>query len=106
MTATPHATAAVPRLRRLADAIDAVVDRLSEPRAFAAAVAGYYVVAFLIRTLVLTVSSGDEAQLMLYSQGFACIYAPGKPTLTTRLAADHRMAAVPLVNTQPVYLAG
>src|SRR3546814_4329247 len=73
MTATPHATAAVPRLRRLADAIDAVVDRLSEPRAFAAAVAGYYVVAFLIRTLVLTGSSGDEAQTMLYGQGFVWI---------------------------------
>src|SRR3546814_10245435 len=81
MTATPHATAAVPRLRRLADAIDAVVDRLSEPRAFAAAVAGYYVVAFLIRTLVLTGSSGDEAQLMLYGHGFAWIYDPGNPPL-------------------------
>lgn len=85
--APPPAASAVPRLRRFAEGLDGLVDRLAEPRAFAAAVAGYYAIAFLIRTLVLTGSSGDEAQLMLYGQGFAWLYDLGNPPMAGWLAA-------------------
>lgn len=77
---------AMSRLLRLADTTDRLFDRLAEPRAFAAAAAGYYAVAFLIRTLLLTGSSGDEAQLMLYGQGFAWLYDPGNPPMAGWLA--------------------
>lgn len=87
MTAASEPSSAASRLRRLAGGFEALLDRLAEPRAFAAAVAGYYAVAFLIRTLVLTGSSGDEAQLMLYGQGFAWIYDFGNPPMAGWLAA-------------------
>jgi len=87
MTAAPEPSTLPSRLRRLAVAIDSLLDRLAEPRAFAAAVAGYYAIAFLIRSLLLTGSSGDEAQLMLYGQGFAWIYDFGNPPMAGWLAA-------------------
>ncbi len=86
MTAAPEPSH-VSRLRRLAGGIDRLFDRLAEPQAFAAAVAGYYAIAFLIRSLLLTGSSGDEAQLMLYGQGFAWIYDFGNPPMAGWLAA-------------------
>lgn len=87
MTAAPPQGSTVsPRLRRVAEAVDRLVDALAEPRAFAAAVAGYYTVAFLIRSLLLTGSSGDEAQLMLYGQGFAWLYDLGNPPMAGWLA--------------------
>lgn len=87
MTAASAPPSAASRLRRFAGGLDALLDRLAEPQAFAAAVAGYYAVAFLIRTLLLTGSSGDEAQLMLYGQGFAWLYDFGNPPMAGWLAA-------------------
>lgn len=87
MTAASDPTLHLSRLRRLAGGLDVLLDRLAEPRAFAAAAVGYYAVAFLIRTLLLTGSSGDEAQLMLYGQGFAWIYDFGNPPMAGWLAA-------------------
>lgn len=75
------------RLDRLLDGFDRLVDQLAEPSGFAVAVIGYYVVALLIRTLVLIGSSGDEAQLMQYGQGFAWIYDPGNPPMAGWLGA-------------------
>lgn len=87
MTAATEPMPRPSRLRRLAGGIDSALDRLAEPRAFAAAAVGYYAIAFLIRTLLLTGSSGDEAQLMLYGQGFAWIYDFGNPPMSGWLAA-------------------
>ncbi|MEQ9330579.1 glycosyltransferase family 39 protein [Thalassobaculum sp.] len=87
MNAATEPTPSQSRLRRLAGGIDSLLDRLAEPRAFAAAALGYYAIAFLIRTLLLTGSSGDEAQLMLYGQGFAWIYDFGNPPMAGWMAA-------------------
>ncbi|GHD62582.1 hypothetical protein GCM10017083_51460 [Thalassobaculum fulvum] len=87
MTAASEPSSRPSRLRRFAGGLDALLDRLAEPRGFAAAAVGYYAVAFLIRTLLLTGTSGDEAQLMLYGQGFAWIYDFGNPPMAGWLAA-------------------
>lgn len=75
------------RLRQLAERLDDLLDRLATPLGFAAATVGYYALAFLIRSFVLTGSSGDEAQLMLYGQGFAWMYDFGNPPMAGWLAA-------------------
>ena len=87
MTAATEPPPRRSRLRRLAGGVDSLLDRLAEPHAFAAAALGYYAIAFLIRTLLLTGSSGDEAQLMLYGQGFAWIYDFGNPPMAGWMAA-------------------
>lgn len=63
-----------------------ILDALARPRVFLMAVAGYYALALAIRTLLLSGSSGDEAQLMLYGQGFALGYDLGNPPLAGWLA--------------------
>lgn len=62
---------------RFAGALDRLVrsaDRLADPLAFSAVVVGYYAVAYLVRSFVLSGSTGDEAQLLLYAQTFALGY--------------------------------
>lgn len=54
--------------------VSRALDTLALPSAFASVVAAYYLAAAAIRLLVLTGSSGDEAQLMLYAQEFALGY--------------------------------
>ena len=83
------------RSRRLLDDLDRLVERLAEPSAFAAAVVGYYSIALLVRTLVLSGSSGDEAQLMLYGQGMAWFYDLGNPPMAGWLAAAAESALGP-----------
>lgn len=75
------------RPRRLAIGLDRLLDLLATPLSFAVAAVAYYSVAFLIRNFALTGSSGDEAQLMLYGQGFAWIYDFGNPPMAGWLAA-------------------
>ena len=75
------------RLRRGAARLDHLLDRLATPLGFAAAAVGYYALAFLIRTFILTGSSGDEAQFMLYGQGVAWMYDFGNPPMAGWLAA-------------------
>jgi hypothetical protein len=60
---------------------------LSRAQVFLAAVALYYGVAWLIRMLLLSGSSGDEAQLMLYGQGFSLGYDFGNPPIAGWIAA-------------------
>lgn len=60
---------------------------LSRVRVFLAAVALYYGAGWLIRMVLLSGSSGDEAQLMLYGQSFALGYDFGNPPVAGWLAA-------------------
>lgn len=60
---------------------------LSRAQVFVTAVALYYGVAWLIRMVLLTGSSGDEAQLMLYGQSFALGYDFGNPPVAGWLSA-------------------
>jgi hypothetical protein len=50
------------------------VDRLAEPWIFGSVVLGYYACAWLVRVFLLSGTSGDEAELMLYSQHLALTY--------------------------------
>jgi len=52
----------------------APLDRLADARVFAAVVIGYYALAWIVRMGLLSGASGDEAQLMLYSQHLALGY--------------------------------
>ncbi len=69
------------------DRLCAAALALSGTRAFLSAVAGYYAAAWLIRMGLLSGSSGDEAQLMLYGQGFALGYDFGNPPVAGWLSA-------------------
>ena len=60
---------------------------LSRARVFLAVVALYYGAAWLIRMVLLSGSSGDEAQLMLYGQSFALGYDFGNPPIAGWLSA-------------------
>ncbi|WPZ36627.1 hypothetical protein T8K17_10820 [Thalassobaculum sp. OXR-137] len=60
---------------------------LSRVRVFLAVVAVYYCLAWLIRMVLLSGSSGDEAQLMLYGQSFALGYDFGNPPIAGWLSA-------------------
>lgn len=60
---------------------------LSRGRFFLGAVAAYYLAAWLIRMGLLSGSSGDEAQLMLYGQGFALGYDFGNPPIAGWMSA-------------------
>ena len=87
MTADTLPTSTSSRARRFAERLDRLFNWLATPLSFALAAVSYYSVAFLIRSFVLTGSSGDEAQLMLYGQGFAWIYDFGNPPMAGWLAA-------------------
>lgn len=50
------------------------MDRLAEPWIFGSVVLGYYGCAWLVRVFLLSGTSGDEAELMLYNQHFALTY--------------------------------
>ncbi|WP_420564251.1 glycosyltransferase family 39 protein [Thalassobaculum sp.] len=60
---------------------------LSRLRVFLAAIALYYAAAWLIRMVLLSGSSGDEAQLMLYGQSFVLGYDFGNPPIAGWLSA-------------------
>ncbi|SDF29838.1 glycosyltransferase family 39 protein [Thalassobaculum litoreum] len=68
---------------------------LSRVRVFLAAVALYYGAGWLIRMVLLSGSSGDEAQLMLYGQSFALGYDFGNPPVAGWLAAVAEWAVGP-----------
>jgi len=76
-------TAPLARLDRFAAALLA----LERVRVFLTVIALYYTVAWIVRMGLLTGSSGDEAQLMLYGQGFALGYDFGNPPLAGWLSA-------------------
>lgn len=59
----------------------------SRVRVFLTVVALYYGLAWLVRMVLLSGSSGDEAQLMLYGQSFALGYDYGNPPITGWLSA-------------------
>ena len=73
----------LPYLDRLSNAALA----LSRTQVFLGAVALYYGAAWLIRMGLLTGSSGDEAQLMLYGQSFSLGYDFGNPPVAGWLSA-------------------
>ena len=60
---------------------------LSRARVFLAVVVLYYGLAWLVRMVWLSGSSGDEAQLMLYGQSFALGYDFGNPPIAGWLSA-------------------
>lgn len=60
---------------------------LSGARVFLTVVGLYYAAAWLVRMGLLSGSSGDEAQLMLYGQGFALGYDFGNPPIAGWLSA-------------------
>lgn len=75
------------RIPAILDRLGAAALLLSSGRIFMAAVAGYYAAAWLIRMGLLSGSSGDEAQLMLYGQSFALGYDFGNPPITGWMSA-------------------
>lgn len=75
------------RILTLLDRLGAAALPLSRGRVFLVAVALYYAIAWLVRVGLLSGSSGDEAQLMLYGQGFALGYDFGNPPIAGWMAA-------------------
>lgn len=77
----------MPSLLSHLDRLSAAALHLSRARVFLLAVASYYAVAWLIRMVLLSGSSGDEAQLMVYGQGFALGYDFGNPPVAGWMSA-------------------